>query len=321
MVTFDSDASLLSTYQWREGAPESVGRFFPVTLAVGELDGDAEPEIVAAGGQTLYAFEHDLTPKWAYWGSADTSADMKMALADLDGDGRHEVIAHKYDDLHLFRGDGVELGSLSIGEAGYQGVDIVVNDIDLDGRAEILATGYYPDEWIRLYVIENADGGWITDGDEYPWPGRNHFPGDRNLDGTIPSGAPPHWTVPGHNVWLGLPADGESGMADLQIDVESVCVWGNDCTSMTEVVAYVSNVGLDLVLADVDVVLLAADGTEIAREPLSAPVESGVAYPVEFLVWTADIDGGFEVAIDEELTWAECDLSNNVAVWTEGVCD
>ncbi|MCH9684744.1 MAG: hypothetical protein K0V04_25130 [Deltaproteobacteria bacterium] len=62
--------------------------------ALGDLDGDGLPEIVASNAQGfLFAFEHDGTPKWmsnAPWIHINVGA---LAIADLDNDDRPEIIA------------------------------------------------------------------------------------------------------------------------------------------------------------------------------------------------------------------------------------
>ncbi len=103
-------------------------------LAVGDIDGDGLPEVIAThhslGG--LIAFEHDGTFKWhtpiaswgiTWWGSA--------SLADLDADGLPEIVA----GASVLSGDGSLLWEQP---AGWSDSLSVVADLDLDGSPEIV---------------------------------------------------------------------------------------------------------------------------------------------------------------------------------------
>ncbi|MBK8259881.1 MAG: VCBS repeat-containing protein [Nannocystis sp.] len=62
-------------------------------IAVGDIDGDGEAEIVALGeGKFLVAFEADGTPKWksATFSHGETSG--AVSIANLDGDGDPEIV-------------------------------------------------------------------------------------------------------------------------------------------------------------------------------------------------------------------------------------
>jgi hypothetical protein len=62
-------------------------------IAVGDIDGDGEVEIVALGeGKFLVAFEADGTPKWksATFSHGETSG--AVSIANLDGDGDPEIV-------------------------------------------------------------------------------------------------------------------------------------------------------------------------------------------------------------------------------------
>ncbi len=105
-------------------------------LAVGDIDGDGQPEVLADGeAKRILAFKGDGTPLWksdVYTG-ADSSGS--MAIADMDGDGLPEIVF----GAAIFSNTGKKLfeGTGGIGRNG-QGPISCIADLDGDGRPELV---------------------------------------------------------------------------------------------------------------------------------------------------------------------------------------
>jgi hypothetical protein len=112
-----------------------------VTPAIGDIDGDGLPEIVAAtfglGAISFIAFEHDGAVKWTsdpVWEQDNGGA---VALADLDNDGSPEIIA----DGAVLAADG-SVRFVAPAQEGWiflqRSTATIAADLDDDGDLEIV---------------------------------------------------------------------------------------------------------------------------------------------------------------------------------------
>jgi RHS repeat-associated protein len=143
--------------------------------ALGDIDGDGRPEIVAVAesGTQLLAFEADGAPKWR---SPTLSSNVGAAapfLADLDGDGRAEVLIGKEvlngaDGSLRWRGLGTK-----VGRSATTGLHSVAVDLDLDGIPEVVVgSSAYRADGTLLWDTASVPDGVATaanlDGDAFP---------------------------------------------------------------------------------------------------------------------------------------------------------
>src|SRR5262249_49104960 len=149
--------------------------------AVGDLDGDGFPEIVAVSdSRTLIAFRHDGTLLWKSavrlpdsrvfgatyeWGSA--------SLADLDHNGTPEIVFGPlvFNSDGSLRWDGRASGGQGSAD-NFVGPLSLVADIDLDGSPEVIAgNSAYRANGSLLWNAPIPDGFPAVadfDGDGYP---------------------------------------------------------------------------------------------------------------------------------------------------------
>lgn len=151
------------------------------TPAVGDLDMDGRPEIVAAsgtGGVIAFRFDTAMRRWVTMWRSADRSGPFTgsaIALADLGGDARPEIVLGGI----VYDATGTLLDS-AIGQLPYQGYStpVALADVDLDGVTELVGNnGIYQLDATRHFVREPYDmataaQGFVAVADFGEFPGR-----------------------------------------------------------------------------------------------------------------------------------------------------
>lgn len=120
-------------FEFREGSGVSFEPF-NTNLAVGDLEGDGVPEVIAPsfGGQ-VHCFNNTGTLRWS---SQLVGFSGSPAIADLDGDGRAEILYGQ----SVFNSDGtIRWADRGIYRGGPLAASLQVADLDLDGVPEIIA--------------------------------------------------------------------------------------------------------------------------------------------------------------------------------------
>jgi len=204
--------------------------------AIGDLDGDGRPEIVAfKGGGGLVAFTMDDAGTWSVlWRSTRPDGSPNdptgggwagPSIVDLDDDGVPEVLRQGL----VFDNEGVLLDE-SLALAYNNGVFAVVADVDADGRAEhVQGNGVW--EWSGgTWVAESWSSGGTAAGhvaiaDFGPFPGTNDWPASAPEVAVVTSGQVRVQTLDGTLVFgpVPIPGGGNGGpptIADFDGDGE-----------------------------------------------------------------------------------------------------
>jgi len=133
----------------------------PLSVAVGELDGDDRPELLIGHVGALTVIRgRDLSHQIAEIRGAPVALD----LADFDGDGALDVAAINLDgaSLEVLRGDGdgglAAMASVSLGPAPE---DLDLADLNGDGAIDVVVRSRLSDLWI---VEGDGAGGFVE-----PW--------------------------------------------------------------------------------------------------------------------------------------------------------
>ena len=133
-------------------AGKSMIPYGGVDVAVGNVDSDAQLEIVFAGGKVIEYVDGLVTIEWDY-GTA-YSPGAYLGLADLDGDGMEEIVsARSWYYLDVFDAD-----MRSRKYAIPTDLDIhalLLVDVTGDGRSEIL---YGDAQWGEIHALDAAAG-------------------------------------------------------------------------------------------------------------------------------------------------------------------
>ena len=117
-----------------------------VNVAVGDVTGDGEPDVVTAPGPggrgDVRAFTGAGTQEVSFY-TDWSNGGYRVALGDVNGDGRLDYVLGNADwvgpVVQVIDGrTGKQLGSIDTGTGGAHGVHVAAGDVNGDGRAEVV---------------------------------------------------------------------------------------------------------------------------------------------------------------------------------------
>ncbi|MBU4311588.1 MAG: VCBS repeat-containing protein, partial [Candidatus Omnitrophica bacterium] len=144
----------------QSGWPQQIAANSIDSLAVGDLDGDGQKEIVAGTDNLVYVFNTDGTLKWSKHLSG-ASADNYVVLGDVDNDSYLDVVVASLvlldrvetvpnssvttlsiEKIFILDKDGILVNSWSIPQEGFFKDEFSLADLDKDGDLEIVDLSY-----------------------------------------------------------------------------------------------------------------------------------------------------------------------------------
>ncbi len=158
----------------KDGArvPGSISRYFTGRTiasapAIGDVDGDAQSEVVVAASHSVYAFPMD-EASWNFIKNLEADVTGGVALADFDLDGDAEIVAPLSNGVvHLMNGDGVEYpGDWPVTVATSQLTGAAIAQCLGTSEPEIAITAR---NWLvsLLYSDGDVGYGWPVDTDDW----------------------------------------------------------------------------------------------------------------------------------------------------------
>ncbi len=199
--------------------------------AIEDIDLDGYPEIVVAGGNNVYALNHDGTTLWTAR-ATDMSGASGASVFDFEGDGQPEVVY--IDEVQMIAFDGLT-GAVKFYSSEHASDTMmdypVIADVDNDNNAEIVVCHANYGEALSVYG--DRDASWAPG--RKVWNQHAYSISNVNDDLTVPQTAVQNFTT--FNSWHSTldRVDG-SPLIDLAADVVDVCL--DDCDEGTVLVSF-----------------------------------------------------------------------------------
>jgi hypothetical protein len=141
--------------------PQITQVSYPARMAAGDLDGDGDPDVLAATFGALVVCRNDGTGRLVASSSAYAGSVQSIAIGDVDGDGNADVVVGVAAGaaVSVLRGDGA--GGLAAGvgipNSSYGGRDLALFDLDGDGDLDIVSC-----QSLGAFLYENDGSGNFT---------------------------------------------------------------------------------------------------------------------------------------------------------------
>lgn len=329
------------------------GPNYNASYAIGNLDADADGELVAAGDGYVVVCDADgAVLRRTDVGTVQPSL---VGIAELDGDEGAELLVAERGELLALDTDLSVLWTWR--PPLVEWVPFSVADLDGDGRHEVLVnahpalvildgSGAEVTRWesgeaelgyawrsqpvvadldgdgraeivlggYSVHVLSSPDGGWQVRGAEADWPAADHHPEDR-VDGVV-TGPHAWWATPSSNVWQGLPA-GPVGGAELSVGFGEVCVEG--CPGEAVVELRVRNRSALPVEAPITLqVYDQATGALLVELPLDTPFPGGTERSLSVRLPAEQLGAGLRAVVQTEA--AQCGAWPDEASFQDQVC-
>jgi len=146
------------------GWPQSTGFRFITPMAIGDVSGDGDAEVVATASRinsfsAVHVWRDDGTPVAGWPKSATGYRATAPALADLDRDGTSEIIvATDYGYLYAWHHDGTSVAGWPMITGTPVLIAPVIGDLDADGTLEIIIANQTGDLLVLNHDATPAPG-------------------------------------------------------------------------------------------------------------------------------------------------------------------
>lgn len=164
LYAFHQDGTLMSGY------PLSLGTFVAASAAVGDINGDGQPEIVAGdfGGNRVWALHTNGTPLPGWPIAVGANVRSTAALADLDPSvpGLEVIVGVQDGTVQAWHGDGTNVPGWPVMAGNFvERCSPAVGDVDGDGNLEVFVGSWYD------YHAGSTGGIYAFDHTGAPLPG------------------------------------------------------------------------------------------------------------------------------------------------------